>query len=74
LPRIGVAKSSSHQQSQSEIGSDNPCYQELSILGALLKIAGTRIHVELALAWMISGNRSGMETGAILCRIFVSLN
>ena len=28
--RIDVAKSSSHQVSQSEIGSDNPCYQHLS--------------------------------------------
>ena len=30
LARIGVAKSSSHHLSQAEIGSDNPCYQQLS--------------------------------------------
>jgi hypothetical protein len=29
LVRIDVAKSSSHQLSQNEIGSDNPCYRHL---------------------------------------------
>jgi hypothetical protein len=34
LTRIGVEKSSYHHVSQSEIGSDNPCYQQLECLGS----------------------------------------
>jgi hypothetical protein len=30
IARIDVEKSAYHQLSQSEIGSDNPCYQQLS--------------------------------------------